>query len=109
VPLSDVVVWKTNINRVKPEVTRAMENWNHCADIDLLRADGETLMVKYLADESTLNYRVWMSFYKDAPVRSELPRGDHRSHRGRRCHAWRDLAGRLEAFLALLRETAGRI
>lgn len=64
VPLSDVpdVVWKTNINRGKPEVTRAMENWNDHADIDLPGADGETLIAKYVADESTLNYGAWMSF-----------------------------------------------
>ncbi len=73
VPLSDVpdVVWKTNINRVKPEVTRAMENWNHYADIDLPGADGETLMAKYVKDESTLNYSDWTSFYKGAAVPSE--------------------------------------
>jgi hypothetical protein len=73
VPLSDVpdVVWKTNINRVKPEVTRAMENWNHYADIDLPGADDETLMARYLADENTLNHSDWMSFYKGAPVPSE--------------------------------------
>ena len=56
------VVWKTNINRGTPEVTRAMENWNDHADIDLPGADGETLIAKYVADESTLNYGAWMSF-----------------------------------------------
>jgi hypothetical protein len=73
VPLSDVpdVVWKTNINRVKREVTRAMENWNHYADIDLPGADGETLMAQYLKDETALNYGDWMSFYKTAPLPSE--------------------------------------
>lgn len=69
VPLSDVpdVVWKTNINRVKPEVTRAMENWNHYADIDLPGADGQTLMGNYQADEDSLNHGAWLSFYQNAP------------------------------------------
>jgi hypothetical protein len=73
VPLSDVpdVVWKTNINRVKPEVTRAMENWNHYADIDLPGGDGQTLIAGYEADENTLNHSNWLSFYQDAPVPSE--------------------------------------
>jgi hypothetical protein len=73
VPLSDVpdVVWKTNINRVKPEVTRAMENWNHYADIDLPGGDGQTLMAGYQADEDTLNHSNWLSFYEHAPVPTE--------------------------------------
>jgi hypothetical protein len=73
VPVSDVpdVVWKTNINRVKPEVTRAMENWNHYADIDLPGGDGQTLIASYEADEDSLNHSNWLSFYKDAPVPSE--------------------------------------
>lgn len=73
VPLSDVpdVVWKTNINRVKPEVTRAMENWNHYADIDLPGGDGQTLIASYEADEDSLNYSNWLNFYKDAPLPSE--------------------------------------
>jgi hypothetical protein len=73
VPLSDVpdVVWKTNINRVKPEVTRAMENWNHYADIDLPGGAGQTLMASYQADEDSLNHSNWLSFYEDAPVPSE--------------------------------------
>jgi hypothetical protein len=72
VPLSDVpdVVWKTSINKVKPEVARAMENWNHYADIDLPGADGATLMESYQADENSLNHSNWVSFYKDAPVPS---------------------------------------
>ncbi len=72
VPLSDVpdVVWKTNINRVKPQVTRAMENWNHYADVDLPGADGQTLIASYKADEDSLNYSNWLSFYRDAPVPS---------------------------------------
>jgi hypothetical protein len=72
VPLSDVpdVVWKTNINRVKPEVTRAMENWNHYADIDLPGGDGQTLMAGYLADEDSLNHGYWVNFYEGAPVPS---------------------------------------
>lgn len=72
VPLSDVpdVVWKTNINRVKPEVARAMENWNHYADIDLPGGDGHTLMASYEADEDSLNYGDWLRFYDDAPVPS---------------------------------------
>jgi hypothetical protein len=70
VPLSDVpdVVWKTNINRSKPAVTRAQENWNHYADIDLPGADGKTLLDNYLADPTSLNYEFWMSFYKNAPL-----------------------------------------
>jgi hypothetical protein len=70
VPLSDVpdVVWKTNINRVKPAVTRAMENWNHYADIDLPGADGKTLIAQYLEDENALNFSNWLDFYKGAPV-----------------------------------------
>jgi hypothetical protein len=72
VPLSDVpdVVWKTNINRVKPAVTRAMENWNHYADIDLPGADGKTLMAQYLENGTALNYGDWTAFYKGAPVPS---------------------------------------
>lgn len=72
VPLSDVpdVVWKTNINKVKRAVTRPMENWNHYADIDLPGADGETLLEKYAADENSLDWGVWTSFYKDAPLPS---------------------------------------
>jgi hypothetical protein len=72
VPLSDVpgVVWKTNINRVKPEVIRAMENWNHYADIDLPGDDGQTLIAKYKTDENSLNHSNWLSFDKDAPVPS---------------------------------------
>ncbi len=66
VPLSDVpdVVWKTNVNRVKPEVTRAMENWNHYADIDLPGGDAQTLIASYQADDNSLNYSNWLSFYK---------------------------------------------
>lgn len=69
VPLSDVpdVVWKTNINKSKPSVTRAQENWNHYADIDLPGKDGKTLLDNYLADPESLNYQAWMSFYMDAP------------------------------------------
>lgn len=69
VPLSDVpdVVWKTNINKVKPAVTRPQENWNHYADIDLPGADGKTLLDKYVADNQSLNYGVWMKFYKAGP------------------------------------------
>lgn len=72
VPLSDVpdVAWKTNINHVKPEVTRAMENWNHYADIDLPGGDGNTLMASYQAAEDSLNHSNWLSFYEDAPVPS---------------------------------------
>ncbi|CQD18505.1 hypothetical protein BN1232_04247 [Mycobacterium lentiflavum] len=72
VPLSDVpdVVWKTNINRVKPEVARAMENWNHYADIDLPGGDGQTLIARYEADEDSLNHSTWLSFYQDAPLPS---------------------------------------
>jgi hypothetical protein len=69
VPLSDVpdVVWKTNINRSKPSVARAQENWNHYADIDLPGANGKTLLDNYLADPKSLNYKSWISFYKTAP------------------------------------------
>jgi hypothetical protein len=69
VPLSDVpdVVWKTNINRVKPSVARPQENWNHYADIDLPGADGKTLLEKYLADPKSLEYSVWMEFYEGKP------------------------------------------
>ncbi len=72
VPLSDVpdVVWKTNINKVKPAVARAMENWNHYADIDLPGKDGQTLLEKYLASEESLNWQEWSDFYKDAPLPS---------------------------------------
>jgi hypothetical protein len=75
VPLSDVpdVVWKTNINRVKPAVARAQENWNHYADIDLPGADGKTLLQNYLADKKSLNYGAWMSFYKTSPLPSASP------------------------------------
>ena len=64
VPLSDVpdVVWKTNINRGKPEVARAMENWNHYADIDLPGADGKTLLQMFEADENTLDWQQWTDF-----------------------------------------------
>jgi len=72
VPLSDVpdVVWKTNINKVNPSVTRAMENWNHYADIDLPGADGKTLLQNYTADEDSLDWSAWINFYKSAPVPS---------------------------------------
>ena len=72
VPLSDVpdVVWKTNINKVKPAVARAMENWNHYADIDLPGSDGQTLLQKYLASEESLNWQEWIDFYKSAPLPS---------------------------------------
>ncbi|WP_428339106.1 hypothetical protein [Mycobacterium sp.] len=72
VPLSDVpdVVWKTNINRAKPQVARAMENWNHYADVDLPGADGQTLIANYQADEDSLNHSNWLSFYRDAPMPS---------------------------------------
>jgi len=72
VPLSDVpdVVWKTNINKVKPAVTRAMENWNHYADIDLPGADGKTLLRNYLANNNSLNWSNWTAFYKNAPLPS---------------------------------------
>jgi hypothetical protein len=72
VPLSDVpdVVWKTNINKAKPSVTRAEENWNHYSDIDLPGADGKTLLQNYLADSKSLNFKSWMSFYKSAPLPS---------------------------------------
>jgi hypothetical protein len=73
VPLSDVpdVVWKTNINRVKPAVTRTMENWNHYADIDLPGGDGQTLVAAYEADEDSLNHSNWVKFYKGAPLPAE--------------------------------------
>jgi hypothetical protein len=69
VPLSDVpdVVWKTNINRSKPSVARAQENWNHYADIDLPGVNGKTLLDNYLADPRSLNYQAWIGFYKTAP------------------------------------------
>ena len=72
VPLSDVpdVVWKTNINKVKPSVTRAMENWNHYADIDLPGANGKTLLENYLASNATLNWSNWTAFYQNAPLPS---------------------------------------
>ncbi len=72
VPLSDVpdVVWKTNINKVKPTVTRAMENWNHYADIDLPGANGKTLLQNYLANNDSLNWSNWTAFYKNAPLPS---------------------------------------
>jgi len=70
VPLSDVpdVVWKTNINKVKPAVARAQENWNHYADIDLPGSDGKTLLQNYLADKKSLNYGAWMKFYQNSPL-----------------------------------------
>ena len=69
VPLSDVpdVVWKTNINHGKPAVARAMENWNHYADIDLPGADGKTLLDMFAADENTLDWQPWTDFYATAP------------------------------------------
>jgi hypothetical protein len=69
VPLSDVpdVVWKTNINRSKPSVARAQENWNHYADIDLPGADGKTLLENYLEDPKSFNHQEWLKFYKNAP------------------------------------------
>ncbi len=72
VPLSDVpdVVWKTNINRVKPQVARAMENWNHYADIDLPGANGQTLLEQYLANNNSLNWSNWNNFYKTVPLPS---------------------------------------
>jgi hypothetical protein len=73
VPLSDVpdVVWKTNVNRVKRSVTRAQENWNHFADMDLPGKDGDTLLDMFAKDESSLEWSAWMNFYKTAPGPSE--------------------------------------
>jgi hypothetical protein len=73
VPLSDVadVVWKTNINKIKPSVARPQENWNHYADIDLPGADGKTLLENYLANNKSLNYGAWMSFYRGASPPSD--------------------------------------
>ncbi len=72
VPLSDVpdVVWKTNINKSKPSVTRPQENWNHYSDVDLPGADGKTLMEMYIADSTSLDFQSWMNFYRDAPLPS---------------------------------------
>jgi hypothetical protein len=72
VPLSDVpdVVWKTNINRGKPEVARAQENWNHYADIDLPGGDGKTLAEMYEKASASLQPSVWLKFYGDAPLPS---------------------------------------
>lgn len=84
VPLSDVpdVVWKTNINKSKPSVARAMENWNHYADIDLPGADGKTLLEKYIADPKSLNYEEWLDFYKSAPPPSASPTKSKRVNAG---------------------------
>ena len=73
VPLSDVpdVVWKTNVNRVKRSVTRAQENWNHFADMDLPGADGQTLLDLFTRDEGSLEWSTWMNFYKTAPGPSQ--------------------------------------
>ena len=73
VPLSDVpdVVWKTNVNRVKRSVTRAQENWNHFADMDLPGKDGETLPDLFAKDESSLQWSTWMNFYKTSPGPTE--------------------------------------
>jgi hypothetical protein len=72
VPLSDVpdVVWKTNINRGKPEVARAQENWNHYADIDLPGGDGKTLAEMYTKVPASLQPSVWLKFYDDARLPS---------------------------------------
>jgi hypothetical protein len=77
VPLSDVpdVVWKTNINRSKPSVARAQENWNHYADIDLPGADGKSLLDNYLAKPKSLNYKEWLDFYRTAPHPSAATSG----------------------------------
>jgi hypothetical protein len=73
VPLSDVpdVVWKTNVNRVKRSVTRAQENWNHFADMDLPGGDGQTLLDLFTRDEGSLEWSTWMNFYKTAPGPSQ--------------------------------------
>jgi hypothetical protein len=72
VPLSDVpdVVWKTNINRGKPEVARPQENWNHYADIDLPGGDGKTLANLYTDSPGSLQPSEWLKFYDDAPLPS---------------------------------------
>lgn len=69
VPLSDVpdVVWKTNVNKVNRAVTRAQENWNHFADMDLPGKNGKTLLDMFAASESSLEWSTWCDFYKSAP------------------------------------------
>ncbi len=73
VPLSDVpdVVWKTNVNKVNRAVTRAQENWNHFADMDLPGKDGKTLLDMFAADESSLQWSAWCDFYQSAPLPTE--------------------------------------
>lgn len=84
VPLSDVpdVVWKTNINRGKPEVARAQENWNHYADIDLPGADGKTLTEMYTEDPGTLQPGAWLNFYDTAPLPSAAKKKTGKNNQG---------------------------
>ena len=76
VPLSDVpdIVWKTNVNRVKREVTRANENPNHFADVDMPGGDGQSLL-EICGDPPNLDLEEWITFYKNAKPPKDSPPG----------------------------------
>jgi hypothetical protein len=77
VPLSDVadVVWKTNVNKVNRAVTRAQENWNHFADVDLPGKNGKTLLDLFAASEDSIQWSTWHNFYQSAPKPSKQTGG----------------------------------
>ncbi len=74
VPLSDVpdIVWKTNVNRVKKEVTRPTENPNHYADVDLPGQDGKTLL-DLCGSPANLDLQQWKDFYANAQPPKDSP------------------------------------
>jgi hypothetical protein len=75
VPLSDVpdIVWKTNVNRVKRDVTRPLENPNHYADVDLPGQDGKTLL-DLCGSPANLDLQGWIDFYASAqPPKASPP------------------------------------
>jgi len=76
VPLSDVpdIVWKTNVNHVKPQVTRATENTNHYADMDLPGADGRTLF-QICGEPARLDLEAWRTYYASVSPPRHAPPG----------------------------------
>jgi len=76
VPLSDVpdIVWKTNVNHVKPQVARPTENTNHYADMDLPGADGRTLF-QICGEPAQLDIEAWKTYYASAAPPRQAPLG----------------------------------
>jgi hypothetical protein len=76
VPLSDVpdIVWKTNVNKVKPQVARHDENPNHYADMDLPGADGRTLF-QICGEPAQLDLDAWKAHYAGVSAPRHSPPG----------------------------------